>query len=323
MEKITDFNLLFQSNEGLIGTLYTDLLFLYKSLLQLFYKIDKLSNEEILNVDLNDKSKYLSDKELCFSIKYNCYRETLNLESHEERTHHKNLINFLVRAVTEIKERFLVNCDDLKLLGFLDPGVILSINNPIFHFTKLLQRFNFINDVNISTKIDDEFRSFILDQERIKILVASQEKKFKINYDIKIKENKNKKNPVDLSKIKLEMITPVKYWKLIRDLKKSNNSFSYINLSNFCLTLLSLPHSNAEPERVFHLQKLNKTQLRNKLSTNTTDSILLAHSAFKFSNNTVENWIPDKKMLKLFKKENELTYVNEDDKVFEDEILDQ
>ena len=119
------------------------------------------------------------------------------------------------------------------------------------------------------------------------------------------------------------MITPVKYWKLIRDLKKSNNSFSYINLSNFCLTLLSLPHSNAEPERVFHLQKLNKTQLRNKLSTNTTDSILLAHSAFKFSNNTVENWIPDKKMLKLFKKENELTYVNEDDKVFEDEILDQ
>ena len=27
-------------------------------------------------------------------------------------------------------------------------------------------------------------------------------------------------------------------------------------------------------------------------------------------------------MLKLFKKENELTYVNEDDKVFEDEILE-
>jgi hypothetical protein len=47
--------------------------------------------------------------------------------------------------------------------------------------------------------------------------------------------------------------------------------------------LLSLPTPNAEPERVFHLQKLNKTAIRNKLSTNTTDSVLLAKSSLTHS----------------------------------------
>ena len=31
--------------------------------------------------------------------------------------HYRNLISFLVRACREIKERFLVNCDDLKCLS--------------------------------------------------------------------------------------------------------------------------------------------------------------------------------------------------------------
>ena len=113
-------------------------------------------------------------------------------------------------------------------------------------------------------------------------------------------------------------ITPVAYWKLIRVLKNANNSLSYINLSNFCLTLLALPTSNAEPERVFHLQKLNKTALRNKLSTNTTDSVLLTKSSFTHSKSTVENWNPDKEMLKLFNKQKEIDYNNEDDIIFQE-----
>ena len=113
-------------------------------------------------------------------------------------------------------------------------------------------------------------------------------------------------------------ITPVAYWKLIRVLKNAHNSLSYIYLSNFCLTLLALPTSNAEPERVFHLQKLNKTALRNKLSTNTTDSVLLAKSSFTYSKSTVENWNPDKEMLKLFNKQKEIDYNNEDDIIFQE-----
>ena len=57
------------------------------------------------------------------------------LKFQEERTHYRNLISFLVRACREIKERFLVNCDDLKLLGLLDPDVILKIGNRFFHFS--------------------------------------------------------------------------------------------------------------------------------------------------------------------------------------------
>ena len=56
----------------------------------------------------------------------------------------------------EIKERFLVNCDDLKLLGLLDPDVILKIDNRFFNFSKLL-RFGFINDEATNIKIENEF----------------------------------------------------------------------------------------------------------------------------------------------------------------------
>ena len=70
--------------------------------------------------------------------------------------------------------------------------------------------------------------------------------------------------------------------------------------------MLSLPTPNAEPERVFHLQKLNKKALRNKLSTNPTDSVLLVRSKLTHSKLTVENWNRDKEMLKLFNKYKEL-----------------
>jgi hypothetical protein len=59
LEKITNFNLCFQSNEGLIGSLYSDIISLYKSLLQMFYKIENLNNEEILKIDDTDTSKIL------------------------------------------------------------------------------------------------------------------------------------------------------------------------------------------------------------------------------------------------------------------------
>ena len=156
LEKITNFNLCFQSNEGLIGFLYSDIVRLYKTLLQMFYKIENLNNEEILKIDFIDTSKIMIYDELSLGYKYKSYSESLVLESHEERTHYRNLISFLVRACREIKERFLVNCDDLKLLGLLDPDVILKIDNRFFHFSKLLQRFGFINDEATNIKIENE-----------------------------------------------------------------------------------------------------------------------------------------------------------------------
>ncbi len=116
---------------------------------------------------------------MSLGYKYKSYSETVTLESYEERTHYRNLISFLVRAWREIKERFLINCDDLKLLGLFDPDVILKINNRLFHFSKLLQRFGYINDEATNIKIENEFSSFNLDQERIEKIVSSLEKKFK------------------------------------------------------------------------------------------------------------------------------------------------
>jgi hypothetical protein len=103
----------------------------------------------------------------------------------------------------------------------------------------------------------------------------------------------------------------------IRSLKNPNISLAYLNVCNFCLTLLSLPHSNAEPERVFSEENLNKTALGNKLLTETSESLLHAKYGFFNSNYTLNLWAPDKNMLKLFNKDKEKAYENEDEIIFE------
>lgn len=57
----------------------------------------------------------------------------------------------------------------------------------------------------------------------------------------------------------------------------------FVDLASFALGLLSLPHSNAECERVFSKVNLFKTKQRNRLKTSTVNGAFLSASCIKGS----------------------------------------
>ena len=105
---------------------------------------------------------------------------------------------------------------------------------------------------------------------------------------------------------------PFEFWKAMANLKNPNNSPSFYDLSIFSLTLLSLPHSNAEPERIFSDVNNIKTDLRNKLKTNTVDSIIHSKQGFKNSKSNSSEWEPHPLMLKNYNREKEASFINEE-----------
>ena len=60
-----------------------------------------------------------------------------------------------------------------------------------------------------------------------------------------------------------------------------NNPFE--DLSHLAISLLSLPHPNAEIERVFSQMNIVKTKLRNRLSVKTLNAILYIRFGLKRS----------------------------------------
>jgi hypothetical protein len=166
--------------------------------------------------------------------------------------------------------------------------------------------------------MDNEFRRLINDLDRFKRMVINLEKDHKKNYESKLEKNRSRRSPLEEKKIVLDVVTPVEFWKSLRLIKNPDNSLSYLNICNFCLSLLSLPHSNAEPERVFSQVNLNKTDLRNQLLTETNESLLHAKYGFVNSNYTLETWAPSKQMIKLFSKDKETPYEHRDEIVFQD-----
>ncbi|XP_045123965.1 uncharacterized protein LOC123511927 [Portunus trituberculatus] len=72
----------------------------------------------------------------------------------------------------------------------------------------------------------------------------------------------------------LETKDTVKFWAEVNRYKDASDNNPYHELSSIALTVLSLPHSNAEIERVFSQMNIIKTKLRNKMQADTTNALL-------------------------------------------------
>lgn len=59
------------------------------------------------------------------------------------------------------------------------------------------------------------------------------------------------------------------FWRKFSDMKYSDESLMFPTLCIFIFNIMCLPHSSATVERVFSVINLNKTKIRNKLSTET------------------------------------------------------
>lgn len=74
---------------------------------------------------------------------------------------------------------------------------------------------------------------------------------------------------------------PISFWAKVAAYKNAGGMNSFQDLCDFATAVLSLPHSNAEVERVFSAMNIVKNKLRNKLSEKTLNSLLLIRNQLK------------------------------------------
>jgi len=80
------------------------------------------------------------------------------------------------------------------------------------------------------------------------------------------------------------------FWAEVNNFKDASNTNPIKELSNFALTVLSCPWSNAEVERVFSSINIIKSKARNKMGTLLLTSLLQIRSGLKRHNKCCHNF---------------------------------
>ena len=144
----------------------------------------------MLSIGLADKYKFLDYKHLSFGINYTSYRNSIKPDAFEEKKLFDSFRNFLIIACGQIRQRFLLNSDDLLLLSYLDPNVFLNDPSAIVNFTKLFIRFGKIiqNKIDI---VEAQLRELFIDKARIIKVVKMLEDDHKLEYEDSVKKNVN------------------------------------------------------------------------------------------------------------------------------------
>lgn len=92
----------------------------------------------------------------------------------------------------------------------------------------------------------------------------------------------------------------IKFWAEVNEYKDSNRENPYKELSELALSLLVLPHSNAEVERLFSQMNLIKSKLRNRMQLSMLSSILSIRSGLARDNKCCFNYnIPQNVLTKI------------------------
>ncbi|XP_012536395.2 uncharacterized protein LOC105836713 isoform X1 [Monomorium pharaonis] len=267
LPKIIYMNELFQSEKVLVAHMHQKMVETYTDLLLCFMKRNYVLSKPITEIDPTDSSKFLEKPNLYLGIK------VMNAISNKEIQNRKdmlvifyeNVLNFMKTLCMEIKKRY--NFDDkyMSMLKIFTPKVAISNNARDQYPTllPLLNHFSRFTEKDKFQEIDDEWRNLPLLQLSDNIL--------EVEIDV--------------------------FWVHILKLNVANS------LSKFVLNILSLPHSNAQCERIFSKINLIKTKTRNKLNISTINGTLLASQNVK--KNTLGscsciNFTPSKNMLSKF-----------------------
>ncbi|XP_068229521.1 E3 SUMO-protein ligase KIAA1586-like [Palaemon carinicauda] len=94
----------------------------------------------------------------------------------------------------------------------------------------------------------------------------------------------------DLTLIKWEVGQTVTFWNEVFKYRDSSNSNPFKELARFAISVLVLPHSNAEVERIFSQMNLVKNKIRNRMQTNMMNAILGIGSGLKRHAKTCFNY---------------------------------
>ena len=250
---LTQFNVLFQGEKPTIHLVYSQVNEMYKIILGYFCHRHLISKSDITTFDPANPSNHVYIDNIYLGAALN------GMFQKEEFRNRKGLLKdvrercqmYLIKLCQEIKKRFNMNDQLLRIISFLKPETLLDSNTrdtlpPLSDLVDLLPR---MRKESIKQILDNEWR--LLD-------IA--------------------KPPDWVTKEKCSIVHFFQKLSLVND---NNDEPRFKNLATFALQILALPVSNVDAERIFSKLKLIKTDIRNKLETKSVEALTKISEAAK------------------------------------------
>lgn len=242
LPKFVKLNEYFQSERVVIAHVYDVICDTYKEILLSYLQPSYVHKTEISEINPNDVHQFIDLKQIYLGVRV--FQNIDKLNQKEKEDFYIRCRHFLIVSANEIKKRFDFKDNILSKITIFERGYSKSKPSSIFPLIKLLPRIVDPQNIELIQKIDDQWRLYC-------------QSELKINDDIE-------ESSID------------KYWHKISQIQNMSNIYIFKELGNFVLDLLVIPHSNAACERIFSKVNLIKTDVRNRLCSNTVNSLLLA-----------------------------------------------
>lgn len=253
---INNLNKEFQSEAPKIHLLHERITTTFKSILKNFIKPEILNRLSIHSVNLTCPHSYLELSNLYLGANVQILLESEEITTAAVSVFKTNCLSFYVSLAKDIRSRFNLNDATLKFIRAFKPEVALSGEVPnVIPVMKIVSGFN----------LDAES----INQEWRMLSLSNCAKAF--------------------SHLEIQQ-----FWFEIGNIKDSENQNVFANIAFVAKSILSLPISSANVERIFSQHNLNKTKTRNRLSTKTSNAILSVKDCL---NTECFKWIPPKDLL--------------------------
>lgn len=254
LKKFNTFSLLFQSEDILVTKLSEESRLLFNDLCLNFIKTDYLRN--IYRISITDPNHLKATEDV--TVGAECELLLQSLPKHIQLSVKNDCLQFYLTAAQEMKSRLPLNDKLFDEFQLLDPKFLFSSRAENVKIPLLIEKFNGWDKIDIREA----------ENELVKLYTT-----FSIDEIVRFKGTK---------------ITS--FWREMRDKANFAGDKLFPNATKLAELVLSLPHSNADAERIFSMMKDVKTDKRNRLDDANLNGILTFRSSMRDSNEfKVEN----------------------------------
>lgn len=281
LPKFNALNAFFQSAKVVLTTAHIQICSVFKEFLASFLKSTYIDGTDLTKIDPYCSTYLLDTREMYLGTDFLLSEQEMtrnslsnNIDSRKQTSEEINEVkircrSFLQTACKEMQKRYSFSDPILTNVHIFSPrnaidSEIRQRHQSLSFFANQLPRCK-PDGVSLQI-IDDEWRSLPYAQLSNDILEEKE---------------------VDV------------FWSKLATFCYENEILLFQNVATFVCNILSLPHSNADCERIFSSVNNIKTKLRNKLVNNTLNGVLLAKE-FVCSNGDCVTFEPTKEMYGRF-----------------------
>jgi hypothetical protein len=241
-----DRNVLLQGNSPQIHTLQDCLINLFKDLVCRFIKPAAIvGTNDITTLDFSDENIIMKNEDL--DVGTECSETLETLSTRDQEKFFSAVKRYFINACTYMQKKFPLKDEVLTHARVANISSRLEVSfADIRFFLKKFSMLLLIKDGESSSDAQDKLRAQFA------------------SYQI---------SPLTETILSYDSVDGV--WILMSKMKNSCGDFLYDRLSYFMLGLLSLPHSNADCERIFSSVKKNRTQFRSSMKDGTLEAIMI------------------------------------------------